>query len=76
VPINTDGDTYDEYRQLYLKAPASTCIIGDGDGDGSELVMHDASNVQCAWTVLKSASTARSTALSDHPEGAPRRRTR
>lgn len=56
-PVNTSGDPdYDEYRPLYLKAPATLVVIGAGEGNGSDLLMHDAGAVQCAWRVLATAS--------------------
>jgi hypothetical protein len=57
-PIDSDGATdYDNYRPLYLKAPATLAEIGAGDGDGSNLILLDASSVQQALTVWKTGDS-------------------
>ncbi|MDQ3288914.1 MAG: hypothetical protein M3Q42_11790 [Pseudomonadota bacterium] len=56
-PYNAAG-AYDEYRPLYLKAPASLVRIGAGDGDGSPLVMYDAGSVQTAIEVYATDTPA------------------
>jgi hypothetical protein len=56
-PVNENGAiNYDDYRVQYLTAPATICTIGDGDGDGSDLIMHSSGSVLCGWTILKSQS--------------------
>jgi hypothetical protein len=57
-PVNADGDTsYDEYRAQYLLLGATVCLIGDGDGDGSDLMMIDLSSILSGVTVLKTGSS-------------------
>jgi hypothetical protein len=55
APYYDDGE-YDQYRPLYLKVGATACTIGDGDGDGSNLVMVDFGSVQTACIVKKTGS--------------------
>jgi hypothetical protein len=56
-PINSDGaQSYDEYRQAYLQAPATVCTIGAGEGNGSGLVCWDAGSVQTTCEVRSTGS--------------------
>lgn len=57
-PLNQDGTLdYDEYRPQYLQIGATVCLIGDGSGDGSDLMMIDLGTVLGGVTVLKTGSS-------------------
>jgi hypothetical protein len=62
-PVNTDGDTITtSIEPQYLLLGATVCLIGDGDGDGSDLMMIDCRASLSGVTVLKTGSSPRSTA--------------
>lgn len=56
-PIDTIGATdYSQHRPRYLKLGMTVAIVGRGDGNGSGLLLLDASSVQTSLEVLHTAS--------------------
>jgi hypothetical protein len=54
---NTDNaNAFVDYRPTYLAISATICTIGEGDGDGSGRIKHDAGSNVCDWTVLGSGT--------------------
>ena len=57
--VNNEGNNeFVDYRDTYLAIEPDVCTIGEGEGDGSGRIKHDAGAVTCAWTVLNSGVRA------------------
>lgn len=56
LPVWT-GDYY-EYRPRFLKCGMTTVVIGEGEGEGSQLIKLDASNIQTTIAVAISGTPA------------------